>query len=140
MTAICHCGRRGLYSGLCWWHAEGFAKHRSTAAKKSAVKTRITRFKLCRNGLHTMTPENTLVDGRGPRCRACKRASDARYVAGKAETTIRTAVLPHVPKRSPMIVQRHSAWELARIAEARAEYQTWLGGKNMLDLADRAVA
>jgi hypothetical protein len=93
--------------------------------------------RLCRKGLHRMTPENTRKDRRGG-CLACKRLADQRSRDGLATPCIRTAVLHHEPKWSPIIPQRYSDRERRAIAEAGAEYQAWLKGKNMLDLAEAA--
>lgn len=137
--SICHCGRRGLYDGKCHWHTEGLARHRSKLAKAAAETARARKIKLCGSKLHAMTPENTLVDIRGKRCRACKRAADARYREGMAKPCIRTPVLPHRPKSSPPIGQRYTPRELVGLAEAKAEYQAWLRGRDVLDLVEAAA-
>lgn len=136
---ICHCGRRGPYAGNCYWHAEGLSRHRSRLARAAAKTVRQLRLKLCGNKLHAMTPENTLVDFRGKRCRACKAAADARYRAGLAKPSLRTPVLPYRPKRRPLIARLYSGSELAAYAEAKGEYLAWLRGRSSLDLIE-AVA
>lgn len=144
-AAICHCGRPGPYAGACFRHAEGFAQRRSRSARASMQTVRdrtgthpLDPVKLCRKGLHRMTPENTLIDSRGKRCRACKAISNQRSIDGLATPCIRTVVLHHMPRQSPVLPHRYSPRERSALAEARLEFQAWLKGKNMLDLAEVA--